>query len=381
MDFAWTPGQVRLRDRFMHLGREMRERSKTGGEAFAFDDDARGRLATGDLWRLPISEEFGGSGGSWWDFTAAFEGLAEGSRSSSLLLSVIAQVTMIWALLRHGSKTQKERYLPRMIAGAPAAIAIADPMSGTDVRSIKTVLVPDGKEFVLHGSKWNIVHAPNVDLALVVARLETGGREDIALVLLERGTAGFDSGPSDRKFGNQACPTGPLTFVGIRLDVDALLGDPRGGFRNLIEITSLGRLYYALVATSILRPFLREVLAYARTRESFKSLLREHQYVQGRITEIKIGIERTRWLAYGALWQLLTEHEEAFMTCSICKVVGSEALIRGAEHLLRLYGSNGYHEGPITELVRDALGFCSVGGTEEMHRKNIFNQLERLARA
>ena len=38
------------------------------------------------------------------------------------------------------------------------------------------------------------------------------------------------------------------------------------------------------------------------------------------------------------------------------------------------------HNNGISRLARDALGFASVGGTEEMHRKNIYNQLVRLGK-
>jgi hypothetical protein len=66
------------------------------------------------------------------------------------------------------------------------------------------------------------------------------------------------------------------------------------------------------------------------------------------------------------------------MLCSIAKLVGADDLVNSAISLMKLQGSTGYHEGVLSVLARDALGFASVGGTEEMHRKNIFNQMVRL---
>ena len=66
------------------------------------------------------------------------------------------------------------------------------------------------------------------------------------------------------------------------------------------------------------------------------------------------------------------------MTCSIAKLCGAEAITQGALDLLKLYGSKGYHEGEVSTFLRDALAFCSVGGTEEMHRRNIISQMMRL---
>ena len=67
------------------------------------------------------------------------------------------------------------------------------------------------------------------------------------------------------------------------------------------------------------------------------------------------------------------------MTCSIANLVGAEDLISSALGLVKLYGSVGYQDGGIATFARDALGFSSIGGTEEIHRKNIFSQLTRLA--
>ncbi|MCK5501426.1 MAG: acyl-CoA dehydrogenase, partial [Tritonibacter mobilis] len=67
-------------------------------------------------------------------------------------------------------------------------------------------------------------------------------------------------------------------------------------------------------------------------------------------------------------------------SCSIAKLVGASAITDGAVDLLKLYGSRGYHEGEVSTFLRDALAFCSVGGIEEMHRRNIMNQMMRKAR-
>jgi alkylation response protein AidB-like acyl-CoA dehydrogenase len=65
------------------------------------------------------------------------------------------------------------------------------------------------------------------------------------------------------------------------------------------------------------------------------------------------------------------------MLSSVAKLVGADAVVESALDLLRLHGSRGYHEGTVSDFLRDALAYCSVGGTEEMHRKNIMNQMVR----
>ncbi|MFU1683961.1 acyl-CoA dehydrogenase family protein [Phaeobacter piscinae] len=140
----------------------------------------------------------------------------------------------------------------------------------------------------------------------------------------------------------------------------------------------MGRLYYGLAAAWLIEPMLSEAFDFSKKRTTFDVPIIEHQYIQKKLTDIRIGTESAKWVSYGALHQLLSGAPEAAMTCSISKLVGAETIVEGAMELMKLYGSKGYHEGQITTFLRDALAFCSVGGTEEMHRRNIFGQMTRL---
>jgi len=373
----WTPEHLELRKRYLAIGEAIVTARE--GKPEGFDFDGWNRLRDEKIWHLIIPQEYGGSGEDWWGFTAALDGLSASIRTPELLLSVIAQAGMVRALVRHGNAHQKERYLSAILRGKVSATGIAEPTTGTDVRSIETTLTETGSGYLLQGSKFNIAHAPIMDFILVVTKLEGRESSNIALVLLDRDTPGIEIGAVDDKLGNRNLPTGQLHFNNVQVDASQVLGQAGRGLGHLVDIISLGRLYYGLAAANLLTPFLSDAMQYVANRSSFKSTIDTHQYIQKRLVDMKIGMERTRWLAYGALSQLLSGHPEALMTCSMAKLVGSEDLIGSATSLVKLYGSIGYHNGSIGTLMRDALGFASVGGTEEMHRKNIFNQLQRLA--
>lgn len=59
-------------------------------------------------------------------------------------------------ILLYGTDEQKKKYLPQVSTGkAYAAFALTEPSSGSDAASIRTraVLSPDGKHYILNGSK------------------------------------------------------------------------------------------------------------------------------------------------------------------------------------------------------------------------------------
>ncbi|WP_260088593.1 acyl-CoA dehydrogenase family protein [Phaeobacter inhibens] len=122
----------------------------------------------------------------------------------------------------------------------------------------------------------------------------------------------------------------------------------------------MGRLYYGLAAAWLIEPMLTEAFDFSKKRTTFDVPIIEHQYIQKKLTDIRIGTESAKWVSYGALHQLLSGAPEAAMTCSISKLVGAETIVEGAMDLMKLYGSKGYHEGQITTFLRDALAFCSV---------------------
>ncbi|SDQ33755.1 acyl-CoA dehydrogenase family protein [Pseudovibrio sp. Tun.PSC04-5.I4] len=378
MDLQWNERQAALRAKYASIGSQIDHNELHLGRQ-TFDQDTWDRLLEAGLWRVIVPSEYGGDGTNWWDFTAALEGLASTVRTPGILLSVIAQAGMVHALNLFGTEAQKKDYLGRILKGKLSATAIADPDTGTDVRSTSSVLTPGPNEtFVLNGAKYNIAHAPIANFTLVVCKLDGHARDGISLILLDAGTKGLEVGEYDYKLGNLDLPTGPMKFDNISLHYGDLLGVPGKGLRNLITFVSLGRLYYGLVSAGMVEPMLKAAMDYAGKRQTFGVPVIEHQYIQKKLTDMRIASESAKWTAYGALHQLLSGAPEAGMTCSIAKLVGAEAITNGAIDLLKLYGSKGYHEGEVSTFLRDALAFCSVGGTEEMHRRNIISQMTRL---
>ena len=378
MDLQWNERQVALRAKYAQIGSRIDHSELHAGKQ-AFDQDTWDRLLKAGLWKIIVPAEYGGEGTDWWDFTAALEGLASSVRTPGILLSVIAQAGMVHALNLFGTEAQKKDYLGRILKGKLSATAIADPDTGTDVRSTSSVLTPGPNEtFVLNGAKYNIAHAPVADFTLVVCKLDGHARDGISLILLDAGTKGLEVGEYDQKLGNLDLPTGPMKFTNIPLHYGDLLGVPGKGLRNLITFVSLGRLYYGLVSAWLVEPMLKEAMRYAQERQTFEVPVLEFQYVQKKLTDMRISAETAKWTAYGALHQLLSGAPEAGMTCSIAKLAGAEAITSGAIDLLKLYGTKGYHQGEVSTFLRDALAFCAVGGTEEMHRRNIISQMKRL---
>jgi len=267
--------------------------------------------------------------------------------------------------------------LVAQLEGEPAATAISECVTGTEIRALQTRLIDDGEGYRLDGEKYNISLAPHASLVLVAARYDEAGHARTALAMIDTTMPGIVRGHAQRTLGVRDLPIGDLRFDAVRFDRMGVLGTPHDGVRTLGRIASMNRAYFALMCANVVRPFLIDALAYAADRKILDVAIDTHQHVQRRLVDIRVRAERSRWMALSALGQLLRDDPQALESCSIAKLAAANDLTRSALDLLALHGSDGYRNGSVSTFVADALAMISAGGTEEMHRKNVFAQMQR----
>merc|ERR1711970_1504781 len=119
-------------------------------------------------------------------------------------------------ILLAGNPEQKEKYLPRLASGEDfAAFALTEPASGSDASSIKTraELSPDGKHYILNGSKIWTSNGGSAELFTVFAQTpvtnpETGITKDkVTAFIVERSFGGVTNGKPEKKMGIKASNT------------------------------------------------------------------------------------------------------------------------------------------------------------------------------
>lgn len=343
------------------------------------DFDAWRALADLGFWRIPVPVEWGGFGGTWRDLADAVGQLARSGRDLGFTLSAVAHAGLLRAVTEFGHDSQRARFLPALIGGAVGATALTETHGGSDVARTRTEAVLGARGYRLRGAKDHITNGPVADVALVLGRIpELGARHDITLFLVDADQPGVRHGRPEELLGLRTSPTGPLYFDDAELGPDAVLGNAGDGLDLLYNVISYDRLLYGLVAAAYLEPLLDEAVSFCRERSAFGAPILDYQYVQLRLTDIKVTIETSAAVSHAALDALLADRPDAVLACSVAKLVGSEGLARAAQHLLGIHGHAGYQRGPITTAVQDALGTLIAGGTTEMQRKNIFNQMVRI---
>jgi isovaleryl-CoA dehydrogenase len=382
MQLGWTSAQQELRERFLDFGRRQvsfgtTDRDRDGD----FDLDLWKSQAELGLWRLPVPRQDGGLGGSWWDFLAAFEGLAAGADDFGFLMSTIAHAGLIRVLLAHGTAGQRARFLPGLLGGQVGATAATEESGGSHVARIGAAAVPSDSGYRLSGEKCHITNAPIADVLLIVGRVPSLGARDITLFLLASSSPGLSLGGHEDLLGQRSSPTGSVRLDRVPVTEGDVLGGMGRGLETLYSFLAFDRLMYAVAVAGALELVLQRGMDRAHSRSAFGRPIADHQYVQDKLVDIKLTMEAARWLGYSAMSGLVAGDSQFSSQASLAKLVASEGMVRAGLELIQIFGHTGYERrNGVDRVVRDAIALRLAGGSTEMMKKNVFKILAETSR-
>ncbi|MFD9686574.1 acyl-CoA dehydrogenase family protein [Kitasatospora sp. NPDC001309] len=319
---------------------------------------------------IAVPEEFGGGGSP--DFRYAAVVAEEFARAGASGLAIGLHNDIIGPYLTSlATEEQKRRWLPGFCSGELiTAIAMTEPGTGSDLQGIRTQAVDRGDHFVLNGAKTFISNGILADLVVVVARTTPeGGAHGLSLLVVERGTPGFERGRNLDKIGQKAQDTAELFFEDVRVPKENLLGELNGGFVHLMQNLAQERLTIAAAAIAGAEYLVEITTDYVKQREAFGRPLAKLQHVRFEIAELATECAITRTFVD----RCITEHNRYALTpadASMAKWWATELQKRTADRCLQLHGGYGYmSEFPVARAFTDGRIQTIYGGTTEIMKE------------
>jgi alkylation response protein AidB-like acyl-CoA dehydrogenase len=376
MDFTLNEDQRILRDQIIRfaqseLNQDIIERDRAG----KFSHDLWLKCGDMGLQGLPVPEEYNGSGLDPLTTALALEAFSYGCKDGGLVFAVgahlLACVVPIW---QHGSKAQKEKYLPRLCNGRLIAVnAMTEAESGSDAFNMRTHAEASRNGYIITGTKTFSSNGPIADLAVVYASSPSskGYAHGVSAFLVEKGVPGFKCGQTFEKMGLRTCPIGELVFDSVKVSGDAMLGEAGGGSVIFTESMNWERVCLAACHLGTMERLLEQATEYAKTRKSFGKPIGKYQAVSHRLADMKVGLEAARLLTYRAASRLGTARD-IVLDASITKLFVSEILVQTAMDTVQILGGSGFMvEYGVERALRDATAATMYSGTSEMQRNNI----------
>jgi acyl-CoA dehydrogenase len=345
--------------------------------------DAAGRTDR-ETWRkagregllcVTVPTEYGGGGGDFGHSCVLAEELHR-SGVSGFSLSVHSDITAPY-IVRFGTEEQKQRWLPKICSGEHImAIAMTEPGTGSDLKSIRTSAVRDGDEYVINGSKTFISNGLNADMILVACKTDpTAGAKGVSLIMVEADRAGFRRGRKLTKVGQPAADTTELFFDNVRVPVDNLLGEENKGFICLMQELAQERLIIAVYCATKLERLLEQTLEYVKERKAFDGTVWDFQNTKFKLADIKAQAVAVRTLVDYYIGEHMTRRISV-QEAAIAKLFATETLWKCIDEMVQLHGGYGYMlEYPIARAFTDYRITRVFGGTSEVQRDLISRKL------
>lgn len=313
-------------------------------------------------------------------------------------LNVALQMSFPSVFVRHAAEPTREAMLPKLETGeCVGCLAVTEPEGGSDTARPNTVAYREGDEYVLEGEKTWVGNAPIADVALIVARDDEAGTQDMFLV--DRENSPFETELMD-KLGWRGVANGHMYFDGVRVPEDNRLSNIVGNAlregADLQEIVpfpeSVAQLFFeekalnatfsfmrtgmSFMAVGIMQAAFDEALAYAGERETFGEPIASNQLIQEKLYEILRDLETSRHLSRHALELLKRGDGRARLYSSLAKGYTAERSVDATYNALQIHGGEGLKpENRLERYYRDASVMTIPDGTTEIQKLIVGKEL------
>jgi len=310
---------------------------------------------------LTIPKKYGGLELSSSAYARVFETLASIDGSLAILVGVHCGLGSK-AIVLHGTDQQKERYLPALARGDYlAAYALTEPEVGSDAQNIKTTATPskDGSYWRLNGQKIWIGNAHRAGVIATFAQATVHRRGEnvqrMTAFLIRPDMPGFRVVGTVRKLGIRGSTQAELSYEGLEVPADHLLGSVGRGFNVAVHVLNAGRLTLAAGCTGGTKRTLREMTSYAEQRVQFGHPLADFEITQRKLSRTASDIYASDAML-GVLASLVDRGDNDFSLEAACaKVFASEMVWRAADDMVQLAGGRGYVKPyPYERMLRDS---------------------------
>ena len=292
-----------------------------------------------------IPEEYGGSGLGLAEATVVME---EINRSGGNAGACHGQMYNMGTLLRHGSKAQKELYLPKIASGEwrLQSMGVTEPTAGTDTTKIRTTAVKKGDKYVVNGQKvwisriqhsdWMILLARTTPLAEVQKKSE--GMSIFMVDVKEAVKHGMTVRPIPNMVNHE---TNELFFENLEIPEENLIGEEGKGFKYILDGLNAERTLIAAECIGDGYWFMDRAVKYANDRVVFGRPIGQNQGVQFPLAESFVEIEAANLMCFRAC-ELFDAHQKCGAEANMAKYLAAKASWEAANACLQTHGGFGF---------------------------------------
>jgi 3-oxocholest-4-en-26-oyl-CoA dehydrogenase alpha subunit len=239
-------------------------------------------------------------------------------------------------IMHHGSQEQKDRFLPKILAGdLHFCIGYSEPGAGTDLANLRTKAVRDGDEYVINGSKLWTSLAATSDYCWLAVRTDPDAKKHrgLSIILVPMDTPGISLTPL-RLVGESLIYA--VHYDDVRVPADNLVGGENNGWKLITGQLNTERV--SLCSPGMVDKMLHEVIKWAKETDlPTGGKVIDQPWVQTNLAKAYAGFEFLRLINWKVAWQA-TQDITDVADASTTKVFGTEHYLDAVRLLMEVVG-------------------------------------------
>jgi alkylation response protein AidB-like acyl-CoA dehydrogenase len=336
--------------------------------------DLRARAKAAGLWAPHLPPEAGGNGRGFLAYAHLNEEIGR-SVWAQLVFNCQAPDAGNGEILHlFGTDEQKERFLRPLVDGTTRSFfSMTEPeVSGADPTGLRTQAVLDGGEWVIDGHKWFSSGADGAGFAIVMAVTDPDAdrHRRMSQILVPADTPGIEITPIPvlGHPGRGWTTHCEVTYSGVRVPAENILGERGDGFRIAQKRLGPGRIHHVMRWLGQMQRAFELMCRYSLQREAFGGPLAEKQTVQNWIADSAAEIQACRLMTLDAA-NKIDQGDEARVEISLIKFYAARALNEIIDRAIQVHGALGLTDRtPLATMYLHARGGRIYDGPDEVHR-------------
>jgi alkylation response protein AidB-like acyl-CoA dehydrogenase len=318
---------------------------------------------------MMVDPKYGGSGLDSVSYVLAITEIAKVDASAAVIMSVNNSLVCA-GLEKYCNEEQKMKYLVPLAKGEViGAFCLSEPEAGSDATSQKTTAIDKGDHYLLNGTKNWITNGSSASTYIIIAQTDVEkGHKGINAFIVEKGWAGFDIGPKEKKMGIRGSDTHSLMFSDVKVPKENRIGADGFGFNFAMSVLNGGRIGIASQALGIATGAYELALKYSQERKAFGKEIFKHQAIAFKLADMATQIMAAKMLCFKA-----ASEKDLGMDISqsgaMAKLFASQTAMDTTIEAVQIHGGNGYvAEYHVERMMRDAKITQIYEGTSEIQR-------------